>query len=147
MLCLMLMVVIWAKAQDRNWQTGTLSKSEHMKVREGSTETTTIDGYLNDSRNSYSASNISTTNTTNDYETYQELTIEFGQVIYVVREHLLYAWSKPNVSAVGEPIKFTVEKDTLYLIGIDGRQHKTAIVKVKFKRTPVDQNWQRRTPS
>ncbi len=146
LLCLMLSVALWAKAQNRNWQTGTLSRTERIKVHEGSTETTTIDGYLNANRNSYSPANIPTT-TTPDFETYQEFTIEAGQETYVVREHLVHPWSKPALSTVGESVRFAVERNILYLIGGDGKQHKAAMVKSTSRRTPVDQNRQLRIPA
>ena len=76
LLCLMASVAIWAKAQNRNWQTGILSRTEPIKVREGSTETATIAGYLNDSRNSFSPANTPTTTTTPDFETYQEFKLK-----------------------------------------------------------------------
>lgn len=147
LLCLMLSVALWAKAQNRNWQTGTLSRTERIKVHEGSTETTTIDGYLNANRNSYSPANIPTTTTTPDFETYQEFTIEAGQEIYVAREHLIYPRSKPALPAVGGRVKFAVEQNILYFIGGDGKQHKAALVKSSSRRSPVHQNRQHPIPS
>lgn len=146
LLCLLLGVAVWAKAQNRTWQTGTLSKIVHMKVREGSTETATIAGYLNDNRDSFSPANIPSTSTTPDFETYQEFTIEAGQRIYVVRQDLFHRWSKPALRTVGEHVRFAVEQNVLYLIGEDGKQHKTALVNVK-PSVSVDRNRQPPIPA
>jgi hypothetical protein len=141
--CALLSAAVWAPAQNRTWQTGTLSKSVHIRMREGSTETANIAGYLNDNRNSFSTANIPGTTGTPDFETYQEFTIEAGQELYVVREQLFHTWSKPALRTVGEPVKFAVDAGVFYLIGDDGKQHKAAVVKCKPK-VPVGQN--RRPP-
>jgi hypothetical protein len=146
LLCLLLSIAVWAKAQNRSWQTGTLNKTDYMKVREGNTETATMSGYLNANRNSFSPANIPSTTITPDFETYQEFTIEGGQEIYVVRQHLSHSCSKPALRTVGEHVRFAVEQNVLYLIGEDGKQHKTIMVKVKPK-VPVDQNRQPGIPS
>ena len=147
LLYLMLTVAIWAKAQSRNWQTGRLTQSERVKVREGSTESTTLDGYLNFSRNSYSPDNTNTTATTDNYQTYQVFTIKAGHKIYVVREPLFYPWSKPVLSKIGEPVKLAVENNILYILGENGKQHKTGIIEVRSKSSLAGQTWQNPTPS
>jgi hypothetical protein len=121
------------QAENRNWQTGTLIKSEHVKVRDGSAESTGIDGYLNDSRYAFSPNDITTTTRTDIIETYQVFTIRSGQTTYVVREHLALPWSKPASSDVGRPIRFSVENSVLYILDGHGRQHKTEIIKVSLK--------------
>ena len=143
LLCVLLSVAVWAPAQTRAWQTGTLSKSVQIKMQEGSRETGSIAGYLNDNRNSFSTANVPNTSSTPDFATYQEFTIEVEQELYVVRQLLPHPWSKPAFRTVGEHVKFAVDAHAVYLIGDDGKQHKTAMVKVKPK-VSVDQN--RRPP-
>ena len=123
--CMMLSVSFWANAQTRNWQSGTLVESEQTKVREGSTRNTTRD---HDDSNSHS-----TTTTTENYDTYQVFTIDAGQKTYVAREHLFFPWSKPSLATVGEPVKFAVEKNNLFVMGDDGKQHKMGVIKVSMK--------------
>lgn len=120
----MLAVALCAGGQtkSRNWQKGTLVESEQSKVQEGSTRNTTTNGGAN-----------TTATTTPNYETYQTYTIDAGQKIYVAREHLLFSWSKPASATVGEPVKFAVEKGKLYLMGDDGKEHKTTLVKESLK--------------
>lgn len=98
---------------------------------------------MNDNRNSFSTANVPDTSSTPDFTTYQEFTIEVGQELYVVRQQLPHPWSKPALRSVGEQVRFAVGAHVVYLIGDDGKQHKTAMVKVKSK-VSVDQN--RRPP-
>jgi hypothetical protein len=135
LLCLIVIVGASGDAQNRSWQVGKLSKTEHVEVRQGRTDTATIDGYLNDNRNSFSPNNTATDTASRDYENYQEYAIDAGPQTYVVREHL-HIWSKPALTAVGESVKFVVEGDVLYLLSADGKQHKTTIVSVNYK-TPA----------
>ncbi len=120
--CMMLTMTIWASAQTRNWQKGTLLETEQTKVRDGSTRNTSRD---DDSHR--------TTTTTDNYDTYQVFTIDAGGKTYVARERLFFPWSKPALATVGEPVKFAVEKNNLYIMGEDGKQHKTGVVKVSMK--------------
>src|ERR1700677_1177869 len=116
-LCTMLSAALWAGAQNRNWQTGTLLEAEQTKVRDGSTKNTTSNDDDDGSKNR-------TTTTTENYDPYEVFTIDDGQRIYVAREHLLFPWSKPALATVGEGVKFAVEKNNLYILGEDGKQHK-----------------------
>ena len=123
--CMMLGMTIWASAQTRNWQTGTLVETEQTKVRDGSTKNTI--------RDNSDSSRHSTTTTTDNYDTYQVFTIDAGGKTYVARERLFFPWSKPALATVGEPVKFAVEKNNLYILGEDEKQHKAGIVKVSMK--------------
>lgn len=125
--CVMLSLAFWASAQNpsRDWQAGKLVETEQTKVPSGSTKNTSRD-YDNNSSSSH-------TTTTEDYDTYQNYTIDGGTKIYVARERLLFPWSKPATTSVGEQVKFAVEKGKLYLMGDDGKEHKTSVVKVSMK--------------
>jgi hypothetical protein len=131
--CLVLVVTVWAQAQTRNWQTGTLLETEQQKILEGSTTNKAING--NAKNGNYSQD--STTTKTDNYDTYQVFTIGSGQKVYVARERLFFPWSKPALSTVGEPVKFAVEKNNLYIMDAEGKQHKLGIVKVSLKETPT----------
>jgi len=48
-------------------------------------------------------------------------------------ERSLFAWSKPANITVGE-MKFAVEKNTIYILDDDGKQHKARIKKVQTKQ-------------
>ena len=73
-----------------------------------------------------------TTTTTDDYDTFQVYTIQGGTKTYVARERLLFPWSKPANVTIGDKVKYSVQKNTLYVLDEDGKQHKAGIVKVSL---------------
>jgi hypothetical protein len=131
--CLLTMVSV-ARADDRNWQTGTLTATEKQQVPTGSTVTTSTDasGKSNGDSSKYSGS--STKTKTDNYDTYQVFTIESGNTIYVARERLLFPWSKPAKLSLGKEVKFAVEGDSMYILDGAEKQHKATIVKSSLKQ-------------
>ena len=119
-------------ANARNWQQGTLTETEQSKVKEGSTKNSNTDGTAKNRGNKTDYSQNTTTTTTDNYETYQTYTIQGEHKTYVAREHLLFPWSKPANVTVGEPVKFAVEKNKLYLLDEDGKEHKATVAKVSL---------------
>ena len=117
-------------ADARNWQSGTLLETEKQEVRQGSTKTTKTEGTAKDKGNKTDYSQTTTSTTSDDVDTFQVYTIQTDTKTYVARERLLFPWSKPANLAVGEKVKYAVEKNTLYLLDDDGKQHKAGISKV-----------------
>lgn len=122
-------------ATQRSWQDGTLLESEQTKVLESTTKTSNTDGAAKttDDHNTKYSQNT-TTNTTQNYDTYQIYTVDAGSKIYTASEQLLFPWSKPANVTVGEKMKFAVEKNTMYILDDDGKQHKARIKKVQMKQ-------------
>lgn len=120
-------------ATDRNWVSGTLTEMEQQKVPSGSTKTTNVDGSSKDKGDNTNYSGTATTHTTQDYDTYEVYTIQGDNKSYVARERLLFPWSKPANVTVGEKVKYSVQKNTLYILDDDGKEHKAGITKVKMK--------------
>ncbi len=114
----------------RNWQSGTLLETEKQQVRQGSTKTINTEGTAKDKGKKTDYSQTTTSNTTEDYDTFQVYTIQGDSHTYVARERLLFPWSKPANVTVGEKIKYAVAKNTLYLLDDSGKQHKAGISKV-----------------
>jgi len=56
-----------------------------------------------------------------------------GRRVYVAKEHLLFPWSKSANVTVGEAVKFFPEKNKIYILDDDGKEHKATIVKVSMK--------------
>jgi hypothetical protein len=102
-------------------------------VKEGSTKTSSTDGTAKDKGNKTEFSKDTTTTTTDNIETYQIYTIEADKRVYVAREHLLFPWSKSANVTVGEAVKFCPEKNKIYILDDDGKEHKATIVKVSMK--------------
>jgi len=120
-------------AAARNWQSGTLTGTEQEKVKEGSTKTSSTEGTAKDKGNKTEFSKDTTSTTTDNIETYQVYTIETDKRVYVAKEHLLFPWSKSANVKVGEAVKFFPEKNKIYILDDDGKEHKATIVKVSMK--------------
>lgn len=133
LLVLLLFTLQAFAATERNWQTGTLTESEQLKVPSASTKTSSTDGTAKPKGDKTQYSENTTTTTTQDYDNYQVFTIEGATKIYTVRQRLLFPWSKPANITVGEKVKYAIEKNTMYLQDDDGKEAKTSITKVKMK--------------
>ena len=120
--CILLSAVALLAA-DRNWQNGTLTGTEQEKVKEGSIETSSTEGSAKGKGNKTEFSKDTTATTTDHYETYQIYTIETDNRVYVVKEHLLFPWSKSANVSVGEPVKFAAEKNKVYILDDDKKEH------------------------
>ena len=118
-------------ASTREWQSGTLMETEQQQVHSGTMKTTNTDGKAKTRGNKTDYSANSTSHTTEDYDTYQIYTIKGPHKTYVARERLLFPWSKPANVTVGEAVKFAVEKNKIYLLDEDGKEHKASVSKVK----------------
>jgi hypothetical protein len=133
MLCLVSMVAAGI-AQERNWQTGTLTATERQKVPSGTMITSNTDGSAKDHGNKTDYSENKTTTKTQDYDTYQLFTIQSGNTIYVASEHLFFPWSKPASLTLGKPVKFALDNDTMYILDSTNKEHKTAVIKTSLKQ-------------
>ena len=119
---------IFSADNSRKWQFGTLLETEKQQVLQGSTETS----HSERSGDRTDRSRNSTSTTTDNYDNFQVYTIQGDRITYVVRERLLFPWSKPASITVGAKLKFAVEKNTVYLLGDDGKQHKAGLSKASM---------------
>jgi hypothetical protein len=122
----------WGADNSRDWKSGTLLETEKQQVHQGSTKTTNTEGTVKDKGKKADYSETRTSTTTDDYDTFQVYTIHADTKTYIARERLLFPWSKPANVAVGEKVKYVVQKNTLYLLDDDGKQHKASISKVSM---------------
>jgi hypothetical protein len=120
-------------ATARNWKAGTLMGTEQNKVKEGTTTTYNTDGNAKNKGDKTDYSQNTRATTSDNIETYQIYTIEMGNKVYTASEHLLFPWSKPANVSVGEALKLDIEKNKLYILDDDGKEHKTTITGVKMK--------------
>ena len=130
--CVLLVVASNAFGADssHNWQSGTLLETEKQEVPQGTTKTSNTEGKAKNKGNKTDYSQTTTSTTTEDYDTFQVYTIQGDSKTYVARERLNFPWSKPANVTVGEKIKYAVEKNKLYLLDDDGKQHKAGISRV-----------------
>jgi hypothetical protein len=59
--------------------------------------------------------------------------IESDSYIYVARERLRWKWSKPADLTINGPIRFAVEKDHIFILDEDGKEHEGRITKKVLK--------------
>lgn len=125
-------VFVFAAEPVRDWQTGTLVEIEKQQVPTGSTTNSNsdIDAKKKGDKTQYSRNSTSTT--TENYDTFQVYTVKANGKTVVARERLMFPWSKPASVTVGADIKYAIQKNTMYLLGDDGKQHKAGISKVSI---------------
>ena len=122
----------FAATASRDWQTGTLLETEQQKVPSGTTYNSNTDGTAKPSGDKTKYSQNTTTTASQDYDTFQLYTIQGGGKIYTASERLLFPWSKPANISVGEKVKYVVEKNKMYILDDDGKEHKATVKKVKL---------------
>jgi hypothetical protein len=120
----------WGADNSREWKAGMLLETEKQQVLTGSTNRTNSDGTIKDKGKKADYSQTTTSTKTDNYDTFQVYTIQGDSKTYIARERLLFPWSKPASVSVGEKVKYVVEKNTLYLLDDEGKQHKAGISKV-----------------
>ena len=121
----------FAAATPRDWHEGTLLETEQEKVPSGTTYHSSTDGSAKPNGDKTKYSQNTTTTASQDYDTYQLYTIQGGGKVYTASERLLFPWSKPANVTVGEKVKYVVEKNKMYFLDDDGKEHKASIKKVK----------------
>lgn len=131
-LFVLLVVPIFA-ATARDWHTGTLLETEQQKVPSGTIANSNTDVTAKDKGDKTQYSGNTTTTTTQDYDTFQIYTVEGNSKVYTAKEQLLFPWSKPANITVGEKVKYVVDKNKMYLLDDDGKEHKAKLTKVKMK--------------
>jgi hypothetical protein len=127
-------ISIWGADTSRDWKSGTLLETEKEQVVTGQTRRTNRDATVKDKGKKSEYSQTTTSKKTDDYDTFQIYTIEDDSRTYIARERLLFPWSKPASVSVGEKVKFVVQKNTMYLLDDEGKQHKAGISKIRMNR-------------
>ena len=64
----------------------------------------------------------------------ENYTIETETHVYVASQPLKFKWTHTFGVTVGGPIKFSIEKDSLYILDDAGKEHKTRLVKTSLKQ-------------
>lgn len=108
-------------------------ETEQEKVPSGTISHSNADVTAKDKGDKTQYSGSGTTTTTQDYDTFQIYTVQGHGKIYTAREQLLFPWSKPANVTVGENVKYVIDKNRMYLLDDDGKEHKAKVTKVKMK--------------
>lgn len=126
----------------RTWETGKVLDTERNRYFAGTYNSGSSSGTVNASGTTIG--NNTTVNGTYQgqssgspvaiYKTYATYVIESDKYVYQAEERLHWRWSKAASLIVNGPVKFAVEKHTLYLIDEDGKEHEAKIVKQVLKQ-------------
>ena len=72
------------------------------------------------------------------YRVYETFLIEGDKYAYLAQERLRWKWSKPANLTVNGPIKYAVEKRTLFVVDEDGKEHEMEITKKILRQEPAN---------
>lgn len=139
-LAALLSAIALAGKHERDWQTGRVLDTDRSQIYLGTTGDTTTAGTIQGKADA--AGNISGTYSGSGavhqrakYATQEHELIEGDQYVYLVARVLHWRWSKASNLTVNAPVRFAVEKHSMYVLDDDGREHKTQIVKRILKTT------------
>jgi hypothetical protein len=121
------------KIKNRDWQTGKVLDSQRNRYFAGTVgdaNTTIPNEATGLPKTTYSSQ-------TAVYRTYETFLIEGDKYAYVAQERLHWKWSKPANLTVNGPVKYAVEKQTLFVIDEDGKEHEMEIVKKTLREEPA----------
>ncbi len=129
--CIVLIAASGLAEKKRDWQTGTVLDSDRARNYAGSVATGSASG------SAYGDQVYGNTSSTSVaiYKTYQTYVIESGKFVYVANERLRWKWSKPANLTVNGPVRFAIEKNKIYILGEDEKEHEAEIVKKILKVT------------
>jgi hypothetical protein len=124
-----------AAERKRNWQIGKVLDSQVTKTFAGSSShTTTSPGIKPDG--TYRADANTNTNTSANYDIDLIVTIQGDTRIYAASERSRWRWSKQANLTVNGRVQFAVEKDKLFVIDEDGKEHEMKVVKKVLMEKP-----------
>lgn len=121
------------KIKNRDWQTGKVLDSQRNRYFAGTVgdANTTIPNEATGLPTSTYSSQTAV------YRTYETFLIEGDKYAYVAQERLHWKWSKPANLTVNGPVKYAVEKQTLFVVDEDGKEHEMEIVKKTLREEPA----------
>ena len=109
-----------AIAKDHKWQTGTLFDMTSEKGK-------TLVGHYH-AQNGYANGHL---RERRDDATYYS--IESGDMIYIVKRTLTSRGDKQLNLTINGPVKFCIEKEDVYLLDDDGKEHKLSLESKRIK--------------
>jgi len=131
-----LVPAVTAAEKKRDWQMGKVLDAQVVKTYAGSSShSTPLPGLKADGKYSTEASTV--TNTTADYDTNLIVTIQGDTRVYIASERITLRNRHAANLTVNAPVKYAVEKNKLFLLGEDGKEHEAHITK-QILRTDSD---------
>jgi hypothetical protein len=126
------------KIKNRDWQAGKVLDSQRNRYFAGTVGTdSTMPGLGNPDGPWATFPKTTNTSRTAVYRTYETFLIEGDKYAYVAQERLRTKWSKPANLTINGPVKYAVEKQTLFVIDDDGKEHEMEIIKKILREEPA----------
>jgi len=122
-----------AKQVERDWKQGKLLSTDEDRYFAGTINSASANGTVNDSGDYGTYSGHTGGSQTAIYRVYQSYVIESDTHVYVARERLRWRWSKPANLTINAPIRFAIEKDRMFILDEDGKEHEAKITKKILK--------------
>ena len=127
--------LVLAAAKDRDWQTGTLLKTEdNIYFGRGYSRPVDTTMSFGDSRTG-SELRVGTPSSADNF-VLDQYVVESETYVYLVQTMRLKS-EKPFQLSANTPLKFAVEKKKLWLLDAGGAEHQTTIAKTKSKLQPT----------
>jgi hypothetical protein len=137
LLCVSISTVAVAGEKVRNWQTGKVLDSQRNRYFVGTVGNANTAGTAQANGNYGTYQGSTNSSQTALYKVYETFLIEGDTYAYVAQERLRWKWSKPANLTVNGAVKYAVEKQKLFVIDDDGKEHEMEIVK-KILRQPAE---------
>ena len=133
--CIVFLATGGLAEKKRDWQSGKVLDSDRARNYAGSVATGSANGtaYGNQVYGNSTSSSVAI------YKTYQTYVIESEDHVYVANERLRWKWSKPANLTVNGSVRFAVEKNKIYILDEDQKEHEAEIVKKILKPTEEKQ--------
>lgn len=130
-----------AREKEQTWQAGTVLDTDRSRTFFGTYGSTSGSGTLNTNSTVMDTPGGGSIMTTGDYsqqassssvalyKVYENYVIQSDEFVYLTEERLRFKWSKPARLVVNSPVQFAVERNALYILDLDGKEHETRILK------------------
>ncbi len=122
-----------AKQAEHDWQKGKLVSTDESRYFAGTIGSANTQGSIQETGDSGTYSGNTTGSDTAVYRVYQTYVIESDSYIYVAREHIKWRWSKAANVTVNGPIRYALEKDHVFILDEDGKEHEARLTKKILK--------------
>ena len=120
-------------AKERDWQNGRVLDTDRQRYFAGTVGNGNTNGTVDGESGTYRGQTNSSS--TAVYRVFQTFVIEGEKHVYLAQERLRWRWSKPANVTVNGPVKYAVEKQKLYVMDEDNKEHEMEIMK-KTLRVP-----------
>lgn len=130
-LAALMAVVAFGAPKQRDWQTGKVLDTDRQRYFAGTVGSGNTNGTVDGDSGTYRAQTNSSS--TAVYRVFQTFVIEGEKYVYLAQERLRWRWSKPANVTVNGPVKYAVEKQKLYVMDEDNKEHEMEIVKKTLK--------------